>query len=160
MATTIRLTVVTGAHKNRKFCFCGPARCEVGRAQDCVVQLSGTERDRLISRHHCRLDIDPPLVQIADLGSSNGTYVNGKRVDPIPKDPADLPGAESSVDVKHGDLITIGGTTFQVDVVDCPHVDEDWEGKPIWEPGQLPKIDCPLPCADGQHVEHANVDRA
>lgn len=146
MAITIRLTVLTGAHKNRKFCFCGPTHCDVGRAPDCFVQLSGTERDRLISRHHCRLNLDPPLVHIADLGSSNGTYVNGKRVEPMPKDPADVPGADANVDVKDGDLITIGGITFQIAVVDCPHADEEWEGKPIWEPGQMAKKDCPLPC--------------
>ena len=146
MATTIRLTVLTGAHKNHKFCFCGPTHCEVGRAPDCFVQLSGTERDRLISRHHCRLEIHPPLVRIADLGSSNGTYVNGKRVEPNSTQTANPPSSEEVVEVKNGDLITIGGTTFLVDVVDCPHVNEEWEGKPIWEPGQTAKKECPLPC--------------
>jgi pSer/pThr/pTyr-binding forkhead associated (FHA) protein len=108
------------------------------------VQLSGTERDQLISRHHCQLEIDPPLVQIGDLGSSNGTYINGRKVDPIPKELAVLPSSETvgSV-VKGGDLITIGGTTFRVDVVDCPH---EWEGKPVWEAGQTAMKDCPLPC--------------
>jgi pSer/pThr/pTyr-binding forkhead associated (FHA) protein len=114
---------------------------------DCFVQLSGTERDQLISRHHCQLDIDLPLVQIGDLGSSNGTYINGKKVDPIPKEFAVLPGFQTvgSV-VKDGDLITIGGTTFRVDVVDCPHDGDEWEGKPVWEAGQIAKKDCPLPC--------------
>jgi pSer/pThr/pTyr-binding forkhead associated (FHA) protein len=110
------------------------------------VQLSGTERDQLISRHHCRLEIEPPVVQIADLGSSNGTYVNGKRVDPIRKDLADVLGTDANVEAKNGDLITVGGTTFQVDVVDCPHLDEEWKGRPIWEPGQTAKKECPLPC--------------
>jgi pSer/pThr/pTyr-binding forkhead associated (FHA) protein len=146
MATTIRLTVLTGAHKNRKYCFCGPTHCEVGRALDCFVQLSGTERDQLISRHHCRLEIDPPLVHVADLGSSNGTYVNGSKVEPISTRTGDPPGSEKVVDVNNGDLITVGGTTFQVDVVDCPHVDEEREGIPVWEPGQTAKKECPLPC--------------
>jgi hypothetical protein len=147
MATTVRLTVLTGPHKNRKFCFCGPTRCQVGRALDCFVQLSGTERDQFISRHHCQLDIDLPLVQIGDLGSSNGTYINGKKLDPIPKEFAVLPGSQTvgSV-VKDGDLITIGGTTVRVDVVDCPHDGDEWEGKPIWEAGQTAKRVCPLPC--------------
>ena len=146
MAATVRLTVLTGPHKNRKFCFCGPTRCQVGRALDCFVQLSGTERDLLISRHHCQLDVDPPLVQVGDLGSSNGTYINGRKVDPNPKEPAAPPNAETLVDVKDGDLITIGGTTFRVDVVDCPHGGDEWEGKPIWESGQTAKKNCPLPC--------------
>jgi FHA domain len=147
MATTVRLTVLTGAHRNRKFCFCGPTRCQVGRALDCFVQFSGTERDQLISRHQCQLDIDPPLVQIGDLASSNGTYINGKKVDPIPKELPVLPSSETvgSV-VKDGDVITIGGTTFRIDVVDCPHAGDEWEGKPVWEAGQTAKKDCPLPC--------------
>jgi predicted component of type VI protein secretion system len=138
MAITVRLKVLTGPHKDRKYCFCGPTKCHVGRAFDCFVHLSGTERDLLISRHHCQLDIDPPLVRIEDLGSQNGTYLNGKKVEPMSKKVAALP-------VKHGDLITIGGTTFRVDIVDCPHSAES-EGEPIWETGQTSKSDCPLPC--------------
>src|SRR5258708_31848228 len=34
----------------------------------------------LISRHHCLLEIDPPAVRIHDLGSTNGTYVNGVKI--------------------------------------------------------------------------------
>ena len=88
-----------------------------------------------------------PLIQIGVLGSSNGTYINGKKVDPIPKEFAVLPGSQTvgSV-VKDGDMITIGGTTFKVDVVDCHHAGDVWEGKPVWEPGQTAKKDCPLAC--------------
>lgn len=142
MATTVRLTVLTGPHKTRKFCFCGPNRCQVGRALDCFIQLSGTERDLLISRHHCQLDIDPPSIQVRDLGSTNGTYLNAKKVEPILKE---LP--ENAVPgVEHGDLLTIGGTTFRVDMLDCPHAGNDAEGKPSWEAGKTAKRDCLLPC--------------
>jgi len=102
---------------------------------DCFVQMSGTDRDQLISRHHCQLDVDPPLIQIGDLGSSNGTYINGEKVAPLLLIPETV-----GSDVKDGDAITICGITFRVDVVDCPH------GEPIWEPGQTAKKDCPLPC--------------
>jgi eukaryotic-like serine/threonine-protein kinase len=147
MATTIRLTVMTGPHKNRKFCFCGPTRCQVGRALECFVQLSGTERDGLISRHHCQLDINPPLVQIGDLGSSNGTYINGKPVEPSRHPTAIFLGPEyPGAAVNDGDILTIGGTTFKVDVVDCPHTANDEKGQPIWELGETAKKDCPLPC--------------
>jgi predicted component of type VI protein secretion system len=147
MATSVRLTVLTGAQRNRKFCFCGPTQCQVGRALDCFVQLSGTDRDMLISRHHCQLTIDPPLVQIGDLGSSNGTYVNGEMVDPIPKELAALPNSETAASVVNdGDVITVGGTTFRIDVLDCPHAGEECDGKPLWEPGQTAKKDCPLTC--------------
>lgn len=143
MATAIRLTVLTGPHKNNRVCFCGPTQCQVGRDLDCFVQLSGTERDRLISRHHCLLDIKPPAIQVEDLGSSNGTYINGSRVVPSPKASA---GETAGLAVNHGDVLTIGGTTLRVELVDCPHAAKDSAGKPSWEAGETAKKNCPLPC--------------
>src|SRR5260370_34324327 len=128
MVTAVRLTVLTGPHKNRRFCFCGPTRCQVGRDVNCFVQLSGTERDQLISRHHCLLDINPPVIQVEDLGSGNGTYVNGKKVDPSPKETTLLPNSETGLVVNQGDLLTTGGTSFRVDVVDCPHAVSELAG--------------------------------
>ncbi len=147
MFTAMRLTVLTGPHRNRRFCFCGPTRCQVGRALNCFVELSGTERDQLISRHHCQLKIDPPAIQVQDLGSCNGTYINGKKVDPSPKESTAQRDSETAgLVVNHGDLLTIGGTTIRVDVVDCPHAGSKLEGKSIWEAGETTKRDCPLPC--------------
>jgi len=142
MVTAIRLTVITGPHKNRRFCFCGPTRCQMGRAFDCFVQLSGTERDELISRHHCQLDIDPPSVQVRDLGSKNGTFINAQEVASSLQELAEKAGAV----VNPGDLLTIGGTTVMIDVLDCPHAGKESEGKSIWAPGETAKKDCPLPC--------------
>src|SRR5258707_12813601 len=133
MVTAVRLTVLTGPHKNRRFCFCGPTRCQVGRALDCFVEFSGTQRDQLISRYHWQLDIDPPLIQVGDLGSTNGTYINGKKVAPNPREKAFLRNSETAgLVVNDGELLTIGGTTLRVDVVDCPHAGKDSEGKSIW----------------------------
>jgi eukaryotic-like serine/threonine-protein kinase len=143
MATAIRLTVVTGPHKDRTFCYCGPTRCQAGRAFDCFIQFAGTERDKLISRYHCQMEIDPPFVQVRDLGSRNGTYINGKKVDLDPQEISDLPHPEKpGALVNHGDLITLGGTTLQIEVVDCPHA-KDAEGKPGWEGVNK---DCLVPC--------------
>jgi eukaryotic-like serine/threonine-protein kinase len=143
MSTAVRLTVLTGPHKNHRVCFCGPTRCQVGRDLTCTIQLSGTERDRLVSRHHCLLDINPPAIQIADLGSSNGTYINGSRIGPIPQEKA---GETASFAVNHGDILTIGGTTLRAELVDCPHAVADSAGKSSWEAGETAKKDCPLPC--------------
>jgi len=142
MATAVRLTVLTGLHKNRRFCFCGPNRCQVGRALDCFVQLFGAERDQLISRHHCQLDIDPPSLQVRDLGSTNGTFINGKEVESSLNDLSEKAGAV----VNHGDFLTIGGTTVRVDILDCPHARNESGGKSIWEAGETAKKDCLLPC--------------
>ena len=112
----------------------------MGRALDCFVQLSGTERDQLISRHHCQLDIAPPSVQIRDLGSRNGTYINGKQVEASLEE---LLSKKADCVVNSGDLLTIGGTTLRVDILDCPHAGNESEGKSIWEAGETAKKDCP-----------------
>lgn len=53
--------------------------------------------DNTISRQHSRLEHDDQGWQIVDLGSSNGTYVNGERIN-------------GPTRLKHGDQIKIGGT--------------------------------------------------
>ena len=47
--------------------------CTVGRSKDCFLRIPQVE----VSRHHCVLDIDPPYIRIRDLGSQNGTFLNG-----------------------------------------------------------------------------------
>jgi pSer/pThr/pTyr-binding forkhead associated (FHA) protein len=50
---------------------------DVGRMADCWLTLD----DDLISRYHARFHVSPERVEIEDLGSRNGTYVNGERLD-------------------------------------------------------------------------------
>lgn len=79
-------------------------RCVIGRDTDADLRIPvGT-----VSRQHCevRIDGDEPVVR--DLGSSNGTFLNGKRV------------TESSIDA--GDLLRVGPTTFTVVVDGIPDV--------------------------------------
>jgi serine/threonine protein kinase len=49
----------------------------LGRQEDCHIVFS----DGTVSRQHCLLEIDPPAVTVKDLGSSNGTYLNGEAND-------------------------------------------------------------------------------
>ena len=46
----------------------------IGRAADCDLQLMHPT----VSRHHCELSSFGLLTTIRDLGSSNGTYLNGR----------------------------------------------------------------------------------
>jgi serine/threonine protein kinase len=48
----------------------------VGRTSECDVVLRASD----ISKQHCRIIIEPESVTIEDLGSANGTFVNGQRV--------------------------------------------------------------------------------
>jgi eukaryotic-like serine/threonine-protein kinase len=147
MATTVRITVITGPHKNRRFCFRGPTHCTLGRAGDCFVQLAGEPRDDLISRHHCQLDIYPPCVFVEDLGSLNGTYRNGSKLEPLDRVLLSLATSLrqklSSSAVQDGDIITVGGTSLQVDIVDCPPSGTD---RPVWTEGEVAKRGCSISC--------------
>ncbi|NIA24675.1 MAG: FHA domain-containing protein [Gammaproteobacteria bacterium] len=49
----------------------------VGRHPDSDIFLD----DITVSRHHCRLILDRSDLTVEDSGSTNGTYVNGERVD-------------------------------------------------------------------------------
>ena len=149
MATVLRLTVLTGPHKSEKFCFCGPARCLIGRTGDCFVQLAGTPRDELISRHHCQLIIEPPVLLLNDLASLNGTFINGTRVDSEElalTSNADGKALDADSILNQGDLLTTGGTTFRMDLVECPPKDKIVAKEPFWEIGEAAKKGCPIHC--------------
>ena len=49
----------------------------VGRHHRCDVRIASTR----VSRRHCRLAPDLDGVRVRDLGSTNGTRINGRRVD-------------------------------------------------------------------------------
>jgi pSer/pThr/pTyr-binding forkhead associated (FHA) protein len=150
MRNTVVITVLTGPHKNRRFCFPQATRCTVGRACDCLVQLTGDERDCTISRHHCRLDIDLPRIQLRDLGSLNGTYLNGRkleRLEPALTDATALPEPDEAIAaVEPGDVVTLGGTSLRISLVECPLAAARHDDSPEWSENAAMKQDCPVPC--------------
>jgi pSer/pThr/pTyr-binding forkhead associated (FHA) protein len=48
----------------------------IGRTSDCDVVLRASD----VSKQHCRIIIEADSVTIEDLGSANGTFVNGQRI--------------------------------------------------------------------------------
>lgn len=48
----------------------------MGRQPDCDIPVPSEE----VSRHHARLRLTPDGLFVEDMGSANGTYLNGKRV--------------------------------------------------------------------------------
>ena len=57
----------------------------IGRRNDCDLCIPVGD----VSRKHCRLIKTEDAVRLEDLGSSNGTYVNGQRVQESPLNPGD-----------------------------------------------------------------------
>jgi len=51
----------------------------VGRARDCDIPLVN---DNMVSRHHAVISWDGTTCTIEDMGSKNGTFVNGRRLSP------------------------------------------------------------------------------
>jgi len=151
MAQVIRLTVNTGPHKGARFCFRGPTSCLAGRSSECFLHFCGTERDQMISRFHCQLQVDPPLVRLQDLASRNGTYVNGQRVGPMAA-PALFEGGAAIGAAGDGDVITLGGRSLRVDIVECEMAGGDAVGAPVWGCGETAKKDCVMTCPDGARV--------
>src|SRR5215510_2481678 len=73
-----RLTVLEGADLGRVVLIddSSPTRVYVGSAEGCELRLN----DRAVSRRHVALELSETALRIEDLGSTNGTFVNGIRV--------------------------------------------------------------------------------
>jgi len=73
----VNLKVIAGPYKGRIFSFTQHDSFLIGRSPDAHLYLPD---DRFFSRNHCLLEINPPHSFLRDLGSTNGTFVNGQRV--------------------------------------------------------------------------------
>lgn len=62
-----------------------PGTNVVGRGSQCQVSIN----DATMSREHCHLVVDGGVVEVVDLGSRNGTIVNGHRVGRKKLEPGD-----------------------------------------------------------------------
>ena len=97
----IVLKVTSGPHEGREFSFDGHDNFIVGRAKTAQFRLS--MKDEYFSRNHFLVEVNPPLCRLLDLQSTNGTFVNGKKV--------------SSIELNDGDTIKAGDTTLRVSLV-------------------------------------------
>lgn len=68
----------------------------IGRQTDCQIRIPSAS----VSRHHCEVALRDGRPSVRDLGSSNGTYVNGKKV--------------TQSDLVAGDIVTVGDLIFSV----------------------------------------------
>lgn len=74
------LRIAKGALIGATYIFDKPSICVLGRGDSCYPRLPNDEHNKDVSRYHCLLIINPPHVIIQDLGSCNGTFVNGERL--------------------------------------------------------------------------------
>jgi pSer/pThr/pTyr-binding forkhead associated (FHA) protein len=84
----------------------------IGRHDDCLIRIKSSQ----VSRRHCELFEVADKLTLRDLGSSNGTFVNGKKVS----------GQQA---LKHGDELTVGAVTLRVAQLGQPPVSRPEPGE-------------------------------
>lgn len=95
-----KLKVVGGKHHGKSIAV-PKGKFLIGREQDCQLRPNS----ELVSRHHCVINIDDFTVRLRDLGSTNGTFVNGNRV-------------RGEVTLKAGDRVRVGKLDFEILIPD------------------------------------------
>jgi pSer/pThr/pTyr-binding forkhead associated (FHA) protein len=95
MALVLKLRILAGRHIGREI-EVQRSKFVIGRADDCDLRPASPA----VSRRHCALIVESGRVRLQDLGTANGTLVNGQRID-------------GECDLASGDRITIGPLEFQ-----------------------------------------------
>ncbi|MCE5313714.1 MAG: FHA domain-containing protein [Armatimonadota bacterium] len=90
-----RLTAMSGPYAGRVFTL-GSGQTDIGRD---AAKLIGLPDDNTVSRNHARIAQEVTCYVIYDAGSTNGTFVNGNRI--------------QRQELKLGDMVQIGNTKFR-----------------------------------------------
>src|SRR5215510_8663052 len=137
----VNLKVTAGPYKGRIFNFTQHDSFLIGRSPEAHLCLPD---DRFFSRNHCLLEINPPHSFLRDLGSTNGTFVNGQRV--------------TEAFLKNGDQIRGGETLLIVEVTanEQQHLTETtqdiYPGRPV-----LVMVEC-LNCGRREEAQASTPD--
>ncbi|MCC6227781.1 MAG: FHA domain-containing protein [Phycisphaerales bacterium] len=99
----------------------------VGRQDTCHIRIPSDS----VSRQHCELRVEDNGVTVRDLGSSNGTFVNKRRV--------------NQTELAAGDVLSIGSFTFVVKIGDAP---------PSVDPARVLAASSPVSAATKSSPDH------
>jgi predicted component of type VI protein secretion system len=116
------LSVVAGALRGRRYPLDPERAFSIGRSPSTDLQVD----DPNVSRVHCRIQFHERRWEIQDLKSSNGTFVNGHRVERQP--------------LAFGDRIRLGG--LEIEFVAAR---EDWDSPDVTAPGTQLRMVAELP---------------
>ena len=111
MSQSVLLKIIEGKLSGEEFVFEDNGPYLIGRAHSCALRFSD-DVDLKMSRRHLILVLDDDEMRIRDLGSRNGTEVNGTRL-PVGKINK-VPEAKTAEDyvLKPGDVVKIGNLAF------------------------------------------------
>ncbi len=124
MPTLIILKATAGDLRGREFAFDGPSHCVLGRSRSCGLPLPG---DPTVSRQHCIIEIEPAGAWVQDLGSLNGTHLNGQRIGHRPPRQGDATMVQPPRQaLQSGDELRVCANVFHVELRDTqPQVRKD-----------------------------------
>ena len=105
------LKVTLGPHSGQEYQIDRPDTFTVGRSTHAEFAMT---QDLVLSRKHFQVENKPPLCNLVDLGSTNGTKVNGLRV--------------THVALREGDVITAGDSAFVVHFMEDSKDTQDFAG--------------------------------
>ena len=96
----IVLRVTAGPHAGQEYVFDRHDNFVVGRSSQVHFPVVD---DPFLSRDHFMIEFNPPICSLKDMGSTNGTKVNGQRV-------------EGGIRLGDGDTISAGKSSFLIQV--------------------------------------------
>ncbi len=99
-ARQLALRFISGKYQGGEYPLGHQPEIVVGRSSDLDMVLV----EDMVSRRHARIACEGPQITIEDLGSTNGTFVNGEKI--------------SRASLKEGDRVLIGTSILKVVAVD------------------------------------------
>ncbi len=94
----LEIEVVAGPSQGMSLTLHPGDRIEVGRASQTSLCIAN---DCHMSRHHVLIEYDGQHCRVQDLGSANGTFVNGSRIESVNVDPGTSIGIGNSILLLH-----------------------------------------------------------
>jgi FHA domain len=119
----VQLVVVRGKPEGKVIPLAGP-KFKIGRGETCHLRPNSEQ----VSREHAEFTLEAGTLIVRDLGSRNGTLVNGKAL------------TTESCTLKDRDLVQVGPLTFAVSIQDAP--------APASRPAAAPAAGKPKPSPD------------
>ena len=119
----VQLVVVRGKPEGKVIPLAGP-KFKIGRGETCHLRPNSEQ----VSREHAEFTLEEGSLIVRDLGSRNGTLVNGKAL------------TTESCTLKDRDLVQVGPLTFAVAILDAP--------APASKPAAAPASGKPKPSPD------------
>jgi pSer/pThr/pTyr-binding forkhead associated (FHA) protein len=105
------LTETQGNCEPEVFGFAGQTQVVIGRSRDCSFRLE----DPTVSRRHCLIDACGEDAWVQDLGSRNGTYLNGERIGQRPAEGEEIPWfPQPACPLHDGDELRLGTHAFRI----------------------------------------------